>query len=35
MGWQAQPGSPDELAQRIADDTAMWGGVIDSTGAAN
>lgn len=35
MGWQAQPGTPDELAQRIADDTAMWGGVIDSTGAAN
>ena len=29
IGWQAAPGSPDDLRQRIADDTAMWGGVID------
>lgn len=35
MGWQAQPGSADDLAQRISADTAMWGAVIDSTGAGN
>ncbi|MFN3662589.1 Bug family tripartite tricarboxylate transporter substrate binding protein [Yoonia sp.] len=29
IGWQAAPGSPDDLRQRITDDTAMWGGVID------
>lgn len=29
IGWQAAPGSPDDLRQRIADDTAMWGEVID------
>ncbi|MGR3200435.1 MAG: Bug family tripartite tricarboxylate transporter substrate binding protein [Paracoccus sp. (in: a-proteobacteria)] len=35
IGWQAQPGTPGDLAQRITDDTAMWGGVIDRTQAAN
>ncbi|MFN3273276.1 MAG: Bug family tripartite tricarboxylate transporter substrate binding protein [Paracoccus sp. (in: a-proteobacteria)] len=35
MGWQVQPGTPDDLAQRITDDTAMWGGVIDATQAAD
>ncbi|MFN3526896.1 MAG: Bug family tripartite tricarboxylate transporter substrate binding protein [Paracoccus sp. (in: a-proteobacteria)] len=35
MGWQAQPGTPGDLAQRITDDTTMWGGVIDNTDAAN
>ncbi|AZY92263.1 tripartite tricarboxylate transporter substrate binding protein [Paracoccus sp. Arc7-R13] len=34
MGWQAQPGTPDDLAQRIDDDTALWGGVIDAVQAA-
>jgi len=29
IGWQAAPGSPDELRQRIVEDTAMWGAVID------
>lgn len=29
MGWQTQPGTPDDLAQRIVQDTAMWGSVID------
>ncbi|MFC0198868.1 Bug family tripartite tricarboxylate transporter substrate binding protein [Paracoccus rhizosphaerae] len=35
IGWQAQPGTPEDLAQRITGDTAMWGGVIDRTQAAN
>ena len=35
MGWQAQPGTPEDLAQRIADDTTLWGGVIDALPAAN
>ncbi|MEE2861636.1 MAG: tripartite tricarboxylate transporter substrate binding protein [Pseudomonadota bacterium] len=35
IGWQAHPGTPGDLAQRITDDTAMWGGVIDRTQAAN
>lgn len=35
MGWQVQPGTPDELTQRIVDDTAMWGGVIDKIDAAD
>ncbi|WP_265502021.1 Bug family tripartite tricarboxylate transporter substrate binding protein [Paracoccus beibuensis] len=35
MGWQAQPGTSEDLAERITDDTAMWGGVIDRTQAAN
>lgn len=34
MGWQAAGGTPDELAQRISDDTAMWGKVIDKVEAA-
>lgn len=29
IGWQAAPGSPDELRERIIADTAMWGEVID------
>ena len=29
MGWQAQPGTPAELADRIAADTELWGAVID------
>ncbi|WBU65286.1 Bug family tripartite tricarboxylate transporter substrate binding protein [Paracoccus aerodenitrificans] len=29
MGWQAAGGSAEDLTQRIADDTAMWGAVID------
>lgn len=29
IGWQAAPGTPDDLRQRIEDDAAMWGAVID------
>lgn len=29
IGWQAAPGSPDDLSDRISADTAMWGEVID------
>ncbi|MBC7133094.1 MAG: tripartite tricarboxylate transporter substrate binding protein [Roseovarius sp.] len=29
MGWQAAPGTPEDLAARIASDTRMWGAVID------
>ena len=29
MGWQVAPGSPEDLAERIAGDTVMWGAVID------
>ena len=29
MGWQAQGGTADDLARRIADDTSVWGNVID------
>ncbi|MFU8899664.1 MAG: Bug family tripartite tricarboxylate transporter substrate binding protein [Roseinatronobacter sp.] len=29
IGWQAAPGTPDALRERIVVDTAMWGGVID------
>lgn len=35
MGWQAQGGTADDLAKRIADDTTLWGAVIDGIGAAN
>lgn len=35
MGWQAQGGTPDDLAARIGKDTALWGAVIDRTGAAD
>ncbi|WP_410216598.1 Bug family tripartite tricarboxylate transporter substrate binding protein [Paracoccus sp. (in: a-proteobacteria)] len=34
MGWQAKPGSPEELAQLIQDDTALWGKVIDQMAPA-
>ncbi|WBU57476.1 Bug family tripartite tricarboxylate transporter substrate binding protein [Paracoccus sediminicola] len=34
MGWQAAGGSADDLTQRIADDTGMWGAVIDKVEAA-
>lgn len=29
MGWQAAPGTSEELRARIVEDTAMWGAVID------
>ncbi len=29
MGWQAVGGTPEELQQRIAEDTAIWGAVLD------
>lgn len=29
IGWQAAPGSADDLRSRITADTAMWGAVID------
>ncbi|MBL3567256.1 hypothetical protein JMM59_19920, partial [Rhodovulum sulfidophilum] len=29
IGWQAAPGTPADLADRISADTAMWGAVID------
>lgn len=29
IGWQAAPGSTDDLRARIVEDTAMWGAVID------
>ena len=29
MGWQAAPGTPAQMEERIAADTAMWGAVID------
>ncbi len=29
IGWEAAPGTPEELEERIAADTAMWGAVID------
>lgn len=35
IGWQAQPGTPEDLAERIQADTTMWGNVIDKTDAAN
>lgn len=35
MGWQVQPGTPDDLADRITQDTAMWGGVIDAMDQGN
>ncbi|CAM3422362.1 tripartite tricarboxylate transporter substrate binding protein [Paracoccus nototheniae] len=35
MGWQAEPGTPADLSQRIEDDTALWGGVIDAVQTAN
>lgn len=35
MGWQVAPGTPEALAERIVQDTAMWGGVIDRINARN
>ncbi|ETX29422.1 Bug family tripartite tricarboxylate transporter substrate binding protein [Roseivivax isoporae] len=29
IGWQAAPGTAEEMQERIAADTEMWGGVID------
>jgi tripartite-type tricarboxylate transporter receptor subunit TctC len=29
MGWQAEGGTPEELASRITDDTRIWGAVVD------
>ena len=34
IGWQAAPGTPEELEERIAADTAMWGAVIDRVEAS-
>lgn len=33
MGWQAEGGSSEDLGKRIADDTAIWGAVIDKIAA--
>ena len=35
MGWQAAGGTPEELHQRIAEDTAVWGAVLDRIDAKN
>lgn len=35
MGWQAAGGTPEELQQRIAEDTAVWGAVLDRIDAKN
>ena len=35
IGWQAAPGTPEELEERIAADTEMWGAVIDRIEAAS
>lgn len=35
MGWQVAPGTPEALATRIQQDTAMWGAVIDRVNAQN
>lgn len=29
MGWKVTPGTPDDMAKRMADDSALWGAVID------
>lgn len=34
IGWQAAPGTPAELEERIAADTSMWGAVIDRVEAS-
>ncbi|MBO9456013.1 tripartite tricarboxylate transporter substrate binding protein [Paracoccus sp. R12_1] len=34
MGWKAEGGAPADLAQRITDDTQVWGAVIDRIEAA-
>lgn len=33
IGWQAAPGTPEDLEERIAADTEMWGAVIDQVEA--
>ncbi|SIS50386.1 Bug family tripartite tricarboxylate transporter substrate binding protein [Paracoccus saliphilus] len=33
IGWKAEPGTPEEFAARIKDDTELWGAVIDKTEA--
>ena len=33
IGWQAAPGTPEDLEERIAVDTEMWGAVIDQVQA--
>lgn len=35
MGWQAAGGTPEQLQQRIAEDTAIWGAVLDRIDAKN
>ncbi|MBN2740541.1 MAG: tripartite tricarboxylate transporter substrate binding protein [Rhodobacteraceae bacterium] len=35
MGWQAAGGTPEDLQQRIADDTKIWGAVLDRIDAKN
>lgn len=35
MGWQAAGGSPEDLKQRIAEDTKVWGAVLDRIDAKN
>ncbi|WP_052362573.1 tripartite tricarboxylate transporter substrate binding protein [Falsirhodobacter sp. alg1] len=35
IGWEAHAGTPEELADRIVQDTAMWGAVIDKTASNN
>ena len=35
MGWQAAGGTPEELQQRITEDTAVWGAVLDRIDAKN
>jgi tripartite-type tricarboxylate transporter receptor subunit TctC len=35
MGWQAAGGTPEDLQQRIAQDTKIWGAVLDRIDAKN
>jgi tripartite-type tricarboxylate transporter receptor subunit TctC len=35
MGWQTAPSTPEAMASRIEQDTAMWGAVIDRVNAQN
>jgi hypothetical protein len=35
MGWQVAGGTAAELQQRIAEDTAIWGAVLDRIDAKN
>ena len=34
VGWRAAPGTPEQLEERIAEDTEMWGSVIDRVQAS-